>query len=159
MKMRSYRDDLKTDPRWSSSDMPVLQNLLSHESRERLNDACREMSANGEWELADLSAYMRSGERQQARKEGVYVGTAHSAKGREWDTVFIVGCEEGSFPQAKKDTDVEEERRLMFVAMTRARHRLVLTWCKARPQSRGPNLPPGPLEPRQPSRFIKESGL
>ena len=91
------------------------------------------------------------------------MATFHASKGREFDSVFLVGCEDGTVPSARSIKDgpeaVEEERRLMFVAMTRARHRLHLSWCRTRPQSRGPNLPPGPPEPRERSRFIAEAGL
>ncbi len=91
--------------------------------------------------------------------EGVTVCTIHAAKGREWRTVFVVGCEEGTLPSGKKGTDVCEERRLAYVAFTRAEERLVCTWCAARPQYRGENVPCGPLEAKQPSRFLIESGL
>lgn len=137
-----------------------MEELLSRESQNRIMEARRELDLNGSWTLGDLSAYLCSGERSRPKHQpGVFVGTVHAAKGREWDHVFVCGLEEGSFPQAKKDTDVEEERRLMFVAMTRARFHLELSYCQQRPQRRGPNLPPGPMERKQPSRFIKEAGL
>lgn len=63
---------------------------------------------------------------------GVTVSTVHNAKGKEWDTVFVIGLEEGLFPQLKSDSDMEEERRLCFVAMTRARHNLFLSCAKVR---------------------------
>jgi DNA helicase-2/ATP-dependent DNA helicase PcrA len=157
--MRSVKDILMFMPQFKEHTLPAFLNLLSLEARERLHDACRELSVLGEWTLGDLSAYLRSSERREVRKPGVHVGTVHSVKGREFDCVIMVGMEEGNFPQAKKDTDIEEERRLCFVGMTRARHRLVMTWSKFRPQNRGPNLPPGPLEAKEPSRFLKEAGL
>ena len=61
--------------------------------------------------------------------------TAHCAKGLEFNTVFIAGCEENLFPLLKEnstDFDLEEERRLFYVSITRARERLVLTYCKQR---------------------------
>jgi superfamily I DNA/RNA helicase len=160
MSMSRVSDEIgKLSAKWFVRDLPSLSAMLSHESRERLHDACRELSAAGEWDMADLSAYLHSGERTEERKPGVHVGTVHSAKGREWSVVVMVGMEEGSFPQAKKDTDIEEERRLCFVGITRAKLALHFTWCQARPQSRGPNLPPGPMEPRAPSRFLQEAGV
>ena len=82
------------------------------------------------------------------------VMTAHAAKGLEWDRVMVTGVEEGMFPTARAGTDLEEERRLLYVAATRALHVIQLTWCRMRPQNRGPNLPPGPATKREPSRFI-----
>ncbi|HSW45776.1 MAG TPA: 3'-5' exonuclease, partial [Phycisphaerae bacterium] len=61
--------------------------------------------------------------------------TMHSAKGLEFDTVFIVGMEDGLMPHERvimESGDVEEERRLCFVGMTRARRVLALTWSKWR---------------------------
>ena len=76
--------------------------------------------------------------------------TAHAAKGLEFDGVIVVGAEEGWFPHARssaKPEDVEEERRLFYVAMTRARKRLVLTHAAQRESWNG-------LERRDPSRFL-----
>ena len=60
--------------------------------------------------------------------------TAHSAKGLEFNTVFVVGLEEDLFPSnmAETDRDVEEERRLFYVALTRAEKRCLLTYAKTR---------------------------
>lgn len=83
----------------------------------------------------------------------VYVGTIHSAKGREWETVFLVGCEDELMPASE---DIEEERRLLFVGVTRAMNQLFVTWSAERNQYRGPNVPPGPPLKQTPSRFLKE---
>jgi DNA helicase-2/ATP-dependent DNA helicase PcrA len=61
--------------------------------------------------------------------------TVHSSKGLEFDYVFVVGCEEGNFPgqQATMDLDeMEEERRLMYVAITRAKDHLFLSYVNSR---------------------------
>jgi DNA helicase-2/ATP-dependent DNA helicase PcrA len=79
--------------------------------------------------------------------------TAHLAKGLEYDVVFVVGMGEGSFPHSRASmaqTDLEEERRLAYVAFTRAKKNLVL----CRPRSR--RLYGGAPEPVAPSRFLKE---
>lgn len=64
---------------------------------------------------------------------GVVLATVHSAKGLEFDYVFIVGLEEKMFPISRDDTDsLEEERRLMYVAITRAKKKLYITNSKSR---------------------------
>lgn len=84
---------------------------------------------------------------------GVYVGTIHGYKGREADTIFIPAFEQGVMPMTKSDTDIAEERRVAFVAVTRARHRLVMTSAAIRkPQF-------GPATQQQPSQFLKEMNL
>ena len=59
------------------------------------------------------------------------LSTAHSAKGREWDAVFVIWAVDGWFPMARAlgdDDEIDEERRLMYVAMTRARNHLFVTY-------------------------------
>ena len=77
--------------------------------------------------------------------------TVHTAKGLEWPVVFVAGCSEGLLPIAYASTpaEVEEERRLLYVAVTRARDRLRLSW------ARSPAPRPGE---RRPSRFLAELG-
>jgi ATP-dependent DNA helicase UvrD/PcrA len=64
-------------------------------------------------------------------EHAVVLSTIHSAKGLEWDTVFMVGVEDGVLPHINSN-DVEEERRVAYVSMTRARRRLGLTYAGAR---------------------------
>ena len=65
--------------------------------------------------------------------QGVVIATVHGAKGLEFDTVFVVGCEEKIFPISREDNnDLEEERRLMYVAITRAKKDLFLTSASSR---------------------------
>lgn len=70
------------------------------------------------------------------KEDGVALLTIHSAKGLEFDTVFVVGCEENLFPHWRSidsgDKAVQEERRLMYVAMTRAEKRLYLSYAEYR---------------------------
>ena len=77
--------------------------------------------------------------------------TLHNAKGLEYDTVFIVGCEDGAFPhmRALEEGGEEEERRLCYVGITRARRRLYMTWARERRLF-------GRAERNLPSRFIDE---
>lgn len=85
----------------------------------------------------------------------VTVATIHSSKGLEFNVVFLVGLEDGTFPDSRKATDeseMEEERRLMYVAVTRAKKRLYLTMAKSRFRF-------GVRQPCMPSRFLAEGGF
>jgi DNA helicase-2/ATP-dependent DNA helicase PcrA len=81
-------------------------------------------------------ASLEAGDNQaQAGSDAIQLMTVHAAKGLEFDAVFITGIEEGLFPheQSLSDADgVEEERRLMYVAITRARQRLYLSFSQTR---------------------------
>ncbi|RPJ07698.1 MAG: hypothetical protein EHM28_06285 [Spirochaetaceae bacterium] len=81
--------------------------------------------------------------------ERVSVLTFHAAKGLEFPVVFIAAAEEGISPQARTDTDLEEERRLFYVAMTRAGERLFISHAASRDLY-------GRTEAASPSRFIDE---
>lgn len=86
---------------------------------------------------------------EQKKVSGVHVMTIHRAKGSEHDFVIIAGCEEGVLPSGAKNEDLTEARRIMFVALTRARHRVELMWCANRFQY-------GKVSVQTASRFIKE---
>ncbi|MDT0188499.1 ATP-dependent DNA helicase UvrD2 [Microbacterium sp. ARD31] len=88
---------------------------------------------------ADLGAFVddldrRAGEQHAPVADAVTVATIHSAKGLEWDAVFVAGMHEKMMPiaQAQTPAEVEEERRLLYVAMTRARDELAVSWATAR---------------------------
>lgn len=91
--------------------------------------------------MSPLSAFLshaslEAGDNQaQAGQDALQLMTVHSAKGLEFDGVFITGLEEGLFPHensASDDSGVEEERRLMYVAITRARKRLFMSFSQTR---------------------------
>ncbi len=91
--------------------------------------------------LSPLAAFLthaalESGDNQaQAGQDAIQLMTVHSAKGLEFDCVFISGLEEGLFPSERSMTEregLEEERRLMYVAITRARKRLYLSYSQTR---------------------------
>jgi DNA helicase-2/ATP-dependent DNA helicase PcrA len=79
----------------------------------------------------------------------VTLSTVHSAKGQEWPVVFLIGLAEGQFPisYAKSMGAVEEERRLFYVGVTRARERLALSYAESA-RDRG--------QTREASRFLRE---
>lgn len=85
-------------------------------------------------------------------QEVVRLMTLHSAKGLEFDTVIIPGLEEGLFPSMQStytDSSLEEERRLLYVGITRARERLLMTCAQTR-------FMYGTTRQQQPSRFVQE---
>jgi DNA helicase-2/ATP-dependent DNA helicase PcrA len=80
--------------------------------------------------------------------DGVTLASLHAAKGLEWDAVFLVGLADGTLPLVHASTpeQVEEERRLLYVGVTRAREHLSLSWALARA--------PGGRASRRPTRFL-----
>ncbi|MFD0380757.1 ATP-dependent DNA helicase UvrD2 [Streptomyces sp. NPDC127112] len=100
--------------------------------------------------LAELTVELE--ERKAAQHaptvQGVTLASLHAAKGLEWDAVFLVGLTDGMVPitYAKTEEQVEEERRLLYVGVTRARLHLTLSWALSRA--------PGGRASRRPSRFL-----
>jgi len=98
--------------------------------------------------LENLSLFSATDDLDDGNK--IVLMTLHNAKGLEFDTVFITGMEENIFPHELSMDDVEEERRLCYVGMTRARERLFLTHSWARSSWGGTFYNP-------PSRFLEEA--
>lgn len=100
--------------------------------------------------LSDLVAELdeRAAAQHAPTVQGVTLASLHSAKGLEWDAVFVVGLTEGMMPitYAKTDEQIEEERRLLYVGVTRARLHLALSWALSRS--------PGGRASRRPTRFL-----
>ncbi len=90
----------------------------------------------------------RASEQHAPVAEGVTLATLHAAKGLEWDAVYLCGMQEGSMPitYAQSAAEVEEERRLLYVGITRSRRHLSISWAAARN--------PGGRGSRKPSRFL-----
>ena len=101
--------------------------------------------------LAELVSELdeRAASQHAPTVEGVTLASLHAAKGLEWDAVFLVGLSEGLLPISFADTvdEVEEERRLLYVGVTRAREHLHLSWGRSRT--------PGGASSRRPSRFLE----
>ncbi|MEX5269112.1 ATP-dependent helicase [Kocuria sabuli] len=100
-----------------------------------------------------LPAFAAELERRTAQQDapvmnGVTLASLHSAKGLEWDAVFLAGLSEGLVPIGFAETadEIDEERRLLYVGITRARQHLVLSWTLSRT--------PGGRPTRKPSRFL-----
>src|SRR6478735_2027836 len=90
----------------------------------------------------------RAAEQHAPAVQGVTLASLHAAKGLEWDTVFLVGASDGLMPisMAEGPDAIEEERRLLYVGLTRARKQLFLSWSGART--------PGARATRRVSRFL-----
>ncbi|MFF5206889.1 ATP-dependent DNA helicase UvrD2 [Streptosporangium sp. NPDC000396] len=119
------------------------------ESLKALADLAEDLAAEG----ADLVAFVtelerRAGEQHAPPVEGVTLASLHAAKGLEWDAVFLTGVTDGMLPiiYAETPDQIEEERRLLYVGVTRARAHLGLSWALARS--------PGGRRSRKPSRFL-----
>ncbi|CAB4579995.1 unannotated protein [freshwater metagenome] len=101
--------------------------------------------------VIDLAAELkhRTDNEMEPAVSAVTLSTTHNAKGLEWDTVFVIGMSEGLFPLSYSmgDGPMQEERRLAYVAFTRAGRSLTLSWAERQKTS-------GPLRTR--SRFIPE---
>jgi DNA helicase-2/ATP-dependent DNA helicase PcrA len=129
--------------RWSG-----LQGLY-----ELAEDLTAEVTAVTPGEQPTLSRYVAELEQRAAAQhpptvDGVTLASLHAAKGLEWDAVFLVGLADGTVPiqHATTDEAIEEERRLFYVGVTRAREHLALSWSLARS--------PGGRPHRRRSRFL-----
>lgn len=102
-----------------------------------------------EWfeHIESYGKMLKEQNKKNGEKEGVNLMTMHAAKGLEFDTVFVIEANEGSCPYKKAiaDEEIEEERRLFYVAMTRAKRKLVISYVK---EKNGKDL--------LPSRFVSE---
>lgn len=145
----------------SSEDSDRLENLnqLVVSARNFVENSQKEGQFGDALTFLEASALMSSADELLNEKEALYgfvtLMTLHAAKGLEFDHVFMVGMEEYGFPHARAlaheapETELEEERRLAYVGMTRARLRLFLSHADQR-------MVFGTVKSRMPSRFLKE---
>jgi len=143
--------------------LAALHEERSEDAEARIENLKELVSAAREYELRErepslggfvdrLSLLSDVDEEQGSKDARVWLMTMHSAKGLEFPVVVIAGLEEGLFPHSRASgeaAEIEEERRLCYVAMTRARSRLVLTGAANRRIF-------GDYQTSQPSRFIAE---
>ena len=119
---------------------------------DRLSESAKGMNSLKEWEdyIEDYTRRLNEQAKKQSREqEGILISTMHGVKGLEYDKVYILNVNEGSIPYKKAvlESALEEERRLFYVGMTRARKQLSLCWLKQQYEKE-----------REPSRFLKEAG-
>jgi DNA helicase-2/ATP-dependent DNA helicase PcrA len=143
--------------------LPALRDERSEDAQARIENLQELVSAAREYELRDddpsLNGFVDRvsllGEADEAEGSGdarVWLMTMHAAKGLEFPTVIVAGMEEGLFPHSRatsEDDDIEEERRLCYVCLTRAERRLILTGASRRRIY-------GDYQATQPSRFLDE---
>ena len=139
----------------------MIETDLSPESENRLGNlqelvnAAADGAERGETleEFLDHAALVADSDNLDEKAQ-VSLLTIHNAKGLEWPAVFLAGMEEGLFPHTRSresDSQMEEERRLCYVALTRAEKRLTLSWARYRRRYGG-----GAPEATLPSRFLAE---
>jgi len=140
-----------------------LRDDRSEDAEARIENLMELVSASREYETREaepslggfvdrLSLLSEADEAQGAAEARVWLMTMHAAKGLEFPTVIVAGLEEGLFPHsraAEDADDIEEERRLCYVCLTRARERLVLTGAARRRVF-------GEYQATEPSRFLDE---
>jgi superfamily I DNA/RNA helicase len=152
--------------RWGNVEA-LARTLARREDRERA--AGRDpTSEDGLRSFVQALMLDTSDDEEEGPKELVLLSTLHGSKGLEFDHVFLIGCEEGYLPHSRTQmdratdamgseqarelgvgSDVEEERRLFYVGVTRARERLTVSRCEARAMR-------GKAMPRTPSRFLSD---
>ena len=138
-----YREYVRAQLENASSRLDDLEQLaLFADGYEALDAFLDEVSLMNELSGEDVAA-------EQGERERVTLSTVHQAKGLEWRVVFLVWLAEGRFPSARAE-DVEEERRLFYVACTRAKDELYLCYpMVARDRYRVDVI-------TEPSRFVSE---
>lgn len=123
--------------RWESlaALVPLADDLVATMSEAHLDEMVAELD-------------LRANAQHAPTVQGVTLASLHSAKGLEWDAVFLVGLTDTTLPiqHAKTPEQLAEERRLLYVGITRARERLAMSWALARS--------PGQRRGRRPSRFL-----
>ena len=125
-----YEEYLKAYAEFRRMNAEDLMEVLNE-----LQESARAYKTYDEW-FAYMERYKKEMDemrkRQQEVKEGVHLATMHSSKGLEYDKVFILDAAEGITPYKKAvlDADLEEERWMFYVAMTRAKKELTICWAK-----------------------------
>ena len=160
--------DAITAMRWTDDDFKFLsaltkieevaKNLPEEDRALVLQDTCEwrkhwdyyvRSESGGLHSITSFLGQVALGTTQQPKDDGLALLTVHSAKGMEFDVVFIIRMTEGTFPDYRaKGRSLEEERRSAFVAVTRSKRLLYITYPKTRV------MPWGDIKMQQPSRYI-----
>jgi len=148
-----YRDFLIDDEnseaavKFKMEGIHILCKMLARWERNPLNQG------KSMFDWVNRIAIMGRDDPEEKNKEKVDIMTMHAAKGLEWDTVYLAGIEDNIIPNARSleedEKNLEEERRLFYVAITRAKRILVISSCQARMRNHD-------LVQSLPSRFLEE---
>jgi DNA helicase-2/ATP-dependent DNA helicase PcrA len=140
-KLFSFAKKLETEDVWerkvkalATSILRALPATIEEEVKVEITEKvehCREFLCS--FDEAD-EAFGRLEASTKKQDDAIHVGTIHGAKGLEWEAVFVIGCEEGLLPHslAEELAQIEEERRLFYVAITRAKTHLDLSYLERR---------------------------
>lgn len=139
--------ELRGAYKYYSSPAPMARYSIERweESKQELGEDCSVQA------FLKFLRYRDVQEKLIQEQDAVKLMTVHGSKGLEFDTVIVAGLNQGVFPS--KRGDIEEERRLFYVAVTRAKNRLILTRPERAPDWRGN------LQPMPPSQFLDELGI
>ncbi|PCJ53222.1 MAG: AAA family ATPase [Planctomycetota bacterium] len=139
---RIYPDDSTRELRWNG--VQEVLNFAENFQRKKKQPTLTTF-------LEELSLNENNDKDKDGADDSVTLMTLHAAKGLEFRRVYLVGVEEGILPHARAaaEGNVDEERRLMYVGVTRAQHDLTITYCESRAKF-------GRLVPCHPSRFLFE---
>lgn len=126
-----------------------LKNI--HELVESMHDYRAKRPKKSLKGFLDAAALSSDREKKDEDTSGVSLITMHASKGLEFPICYVVGCEEGILPHSRsvEEDTLDEERRIMYVAITRAKEELTISWCKSRVKW-------GDKIPCSPSSFFKE---
>ena len=139
----------------SEDEVDRLQNVFELAGHAARYDAL--LAPEGVERLLEDAALMTDQDELEEKQEAVSLMTAHASKGLEFDAIFVTGLEQGLFPSTRDPApsaeeagrDPEEERRLFYVALTRARKHVYLTYASSR-------LKYGSREYTTPSEFLED---
>lgn len=137
----------------------VEENMAESPLREKVLASLKKVVSGDEQKLDDfLRALSTASEtiEQDTEGEGVNLLTMHQAKGLTYDVCFIVGAEDEFIPGRNADISIDDERRLLYVSMTRARHKLYITYCERRVADQRHTGSNSGTENRNLTRFLRD---
>jgi ATP-dependent DNA helicase Rep len=141
---------------WLKQKGTHINNIDAGDQAFDTQDGLSNMHTKNLFELTQMISLMSVLEGQNNKQSNaIQLSTLHAAKGLEFGHVYLIGAEEGILPFSNgegKQSDIEEERRLMYVGVTRAKRSLHISWCKQRKKN-------GEKIRIEPSRFLKEMNV
>lgn len=137
----------------------VQENMTENPLREKILISLKKVVSGEEQKLADFLRTLSTASEeieQEVEGDGVNLLTMHQAKGLTYDVCFIVGLEDEYLPGRNADTSLDDERRLLYVSMTRARHKLYMTYCNKRIADQRHTGSNSGVENRNLTRFLRD---